>query len=771
MLAQREVEPVTLSTVPANDSATGIDPLDDWFTPVRFALLLGLLLVITFPGILAGQQSFFFRDYGVLSYPTIFYARESFWRGELPLWNPFSHCGVPFLAQWGPMVLYPFSIIYLLFPLPWSLGLFSVLHLLLGGCGMHALASRWTGSRFAGAVAGVLFVFNGVVFSSLAWPNYTVALGWMPWVALATQNAWERGGRTIIWAGLAGAMQMLSGVPEVVLLTWLFLGVLWLVEMMPVGRTVPVSRLQRTRRFLAVIALVAGLSAAQLLPFFELVAHSHRHTGSGASSWAMPAWGWANLFVPLFRCAKSSQGIFYQPGHVFLITYYLGITTLVLAAMALWKARDRRAYLLGAAALFGLTISLGNSGYLYGWLTQMFPVVGFARFPIKCIYITLFTLPLLAAYGIQRFRAIDENRRGPRAPLICSAAAALVCGALLWIAWQFPIKNQHWSATASNTAVRLLLLVSTVGVLIIVARRVNRWQPLLGCLLLVLLWLDAQTHTPRPHPTIHASHFSPGLSPMPSPPKLGQGRALITDWAEDRQYRSGVADFSKDFLGKRLGLWCNAHLLEGIPKLEGASTLLVREQAQVQGLFYRNPDTDHPALADFLGVTHVNAPEQVTEWITRSNALPLIMAGQKPVFVDGTNGLRSLAADDFDPRAVVYLPASAREQISVTAGASAQISNVDFQRHRITFRVDAAQPCLVTVAQTFYPAWRAAIDGRETPIQRANHAFQAIEVPAGAHDVRFAYVDRKFQAGAVISLASLLLCGIAGGRRPGRLCL
>ena len=121
---------------------------ETWFTPKAFAIFIGLLLFITFPEIVTGTKSCFFRDFGVLAYPTIFYAKQSLWQGELPFWNPYSHCGVPFLAQWGPMVLYPLSLIYLLLPLPWSLGIFCLGHLWLGAMGMYFLGHRWTGSRF-----------------------------------------------------------------------------------------------------------------------------------------------------------------------------------------------------------------------------------------------------------------------------------------------------------------------------------------------------------------------------------------------------------------------------------------------------------------------------------------------------------------------------------------------------------------------------------------------------------------------------------------------
>src|SRR6266498_2659556 len=91
----------------ATDSASESQNGLAWATPKRFALLLSLFIFATFPEVLLGTRTFFYRDYGALAYPAVAHHHERFWRGEVPLWNPLNHCGVPFLAQWGTMVLYP----------------------------------------------------------------------------------------------------------------------------------------------------------------------------------------------------------------------------------------------------------------------------------------------------------------------------------------------------------------------------------------------------------------------------------------------------------------------------------------------------------------------------------------------------------------------------------------------------------------------------------------------------------------------------------------
>ena len=175
---------------------------------------------------LLGGATFVIRDFGMFGYPLAYFHRQSFWRGELPLWNPFNNCGLPFLAQWNTLTLYPLSLIYLLLPLTWSLSFFCLAHLFWGGLGMYFLAYRWTPHRLAAALAGVIFSFNGLSLNALMWPNIEATLGWLPWVVRLAQRAWREGGKALVWAVLAGAMQMLAGGPEPILFTWLILLVL-----------------------------------------------------------------------------------------------------------------------------------------------------------------------------------------------------------------------------------------------------------------------------------------------------------------------------------------------------------------------------------------------------------------------------------------------------------------------------------------------------------------------------------------------------------------
>ena len=759
----------------------------EWFTPRRFGVALAVALFACFPQVWLGTRSFFFRDYGVLGYPFIYHAHESFWRGELPLWNPLSNCGAPFLAQWGTMVLYPFSVIYLVLPLPWSLSAFCFAHLVLAGTGMYWLARRWVGDGLAASVAGMAFVFSGFMFACLIWPNYLVALGWMPWVVGLAERAWQEGRGRVVQAALAATMQMLAGVPEVALLTWLVIGAVWVLEFGKDGKRKAEGGKRKAEtgdraepgamavRLGAVVMLAAGLMAAQLLPFFDLLGHSQREPGAVVMKWAMPAWGWGNLLVPLWHCFQTPQGQFFQHGQEFFTSYYLGAGVLALALWSVWRLRLGRVWLLAGLVVFSLVMAMGDQTFLYRWFKEFVPVVGLARYPVKFVALAAFAVPLLAAFAVGAIRARTQPEQVADSPwfgLVAVGGVLLVLMAgLVWLARLHPLPYDQWEVTAQNALWRGGFLVLTVALLWLAMRQDGRAKGL-SCLarlgVLGVLVVDAVTQSPHQNPTLPSRVFEPNLwaqAAKAPAPRFGESRLMISPAAEAVLLHSSVKEHEPNFLGKRLAEWSNLNVLDDIPKVNGASTLQLREQKQVETLLYSATNHAFEGLMDFLGVTLWTAPGQAVEWTARSNALPLVTAGQRPVFMEGTNALAILGAADFNPREVVCLPREVEEEVTPRTNTQAKIVSSRCQAHRLDLEVEATEPSLVVIAQSFCPPWEASVDGRLVPLWRANHAFQALEVPAGHHAVMVSYLDRSFRAGAAISLATLLGCGLYEMRR------
>jgi uncharacterized membrane protein YfhO len=65
------------------------------------------------------------------------------------------------------------------------------------------------------------------------------------------------------------------------------------------------------------------------------------------------------------------------------------------------------------------------------------------------------------------------------------------------------------------------------------------------------------------------------------------------------------------------------------------------------------------------------------------------------------------------------------------------------------------------LAYTYYPGWRATVDGQPTQILRANYALMALSLEAGEHNVVLDYRPVSLMLGMLISILSVLISGIA----------
>jgi hypothetical protein len=78
--------------------------------------------------------------------------------------------------------------------------------------------------------------------------------------------------------------------------------------------------------------------------------------------------------------------------------------------------------------------------------------------------------------------------------------------------------------------------------------------------------------------------------------------------------------------------------------------------------------------------------------------------------------------------------------------------------NEVVVAAESDDEAFLYLSDTYYPGWRAYVDGRETKIYRANLAFRAVEVPRGRHTVVFRYVPVSFYSGLVLTLLGIVLC-------------
>ena len=99
--------------------------------------------------------------------------------------------------------------------------------------------------------------------------------------------------------------------------------------------------------------------------------------------------------------------------------------------------------------------------------------------------------------------------------------------------------------------------------------------------------------------------------------------------------------------------------------------------------------------------------------------------------------------------------------------SSATIVLTDYAPDALTYRYSAARPATVVFSEIYYAdGWQATLDGQPAPYFRADFVLRAMQVPAGAHEIKFVFEPKEYKIGNTVSLLSsigVLLAVAAAG--------
>jgi hypothetical protein len=121
-----------------------------------------------------------------------------------------------------------------------------------------------------------------------------------------------------------------------------------------------------------------------------------------------------------------------------------------------------------------------------------------------------------------------------------------------------------------------------------------------------------------------------------------------------------------------------------------------------------------------------------------------------------------MLSEEFDPETQVVLtdaPPLALQEGPV-AGT---VTWLERTPNRLRLSVTTEQPAMLVIADNWFPAWRATVDGGEQPVLRAYHTLRTVPIPAGEHTVEMTYESDLVRISTQISLLLFFLVVGAGG--------
>jgi hypothetical protein len=130
-----------------------------------------------------------------------------------------------------------------------------------------------------------------------------------------------------------------------------------------------------------------------------------------------------------------------------------------------------------------------------------------------------------------------------------------------------------------------------------------------------------------------------------------------------------------------------------------------------------------------------------------------------------SGALELLRSERFDPETDVVLPG--KSDGDATRASRAVLRPDAVEADRAAARVEAEGPGFVVFSRTYFPSWKARVDGEPARVLVANSRELAVAVPAGSHRVEFEWDRGPFFQGVVIqgaALALFLAAALAGRR-------
>lgn len=770
--------------------------------PVAFLTVLAVLYFGDIRGVL-------FVERDLLPF---FIPPRQFWVEEVknfvfPLWNPHYFNGHPLFATLQPGVLYPFSVLYFFLPFNWAFNLNIELHFALSGIFTYLLMRGMNASQGAAIISAIGFMFSGYLISVHHLLSTLLSVTWVPLFFLCYFSAIKNNRLDhAILSGLVGVVMFLGGGVEVCYLTF---GVVFFLTLLP-ELVMPEEALPGLKRRLFLFVLFCliffGISAVQLIPFIELSKLSVRSGGLSyfqAGVWSLHPYDLVEFFLPdqygLATDIKKFWG--YQN---WLRTIYMGGIPFILTLFFL-KIWDRRVK--GFLLLFfiSLGLAMGKNTLFHPLLYDYLPFFNKLRYPVKFIFLAVLILSITAGLGYDYFKKEfagnnPESHRWARYILSIGFFFMLVFGLLnifneplvtyfKEIGWDHPTYNETERNIFNIKRFLALSSLFCLG-LFLYSKPIFKNRFVLGGMiaLFILDLFFAHFMFYKKENFKEFQKVSENAKFIQSDPELfrifvthktRKGEMLIKKiWKpleiKKEKFILGILNNQRHFDIDGIGVtqqerWNKImDLIKFAPVLDSANLLnLMNVKYVVSKQSFSSPDFK---LVRFYFPETQNEKKR-KEW---ENAFTLkiyenkkmlpraFLVPQCKVVTSEKEYKEIFQSKTFNPEEVLLLDAEPKlvpcnGEIAHEKKEPVKIDS--YKSNTVDLTVHSESRQFLFLSDSYYPGWKAYVDGEETEILRANYLFRAILVEPGEHQVRFEYDPLSFKLGMAITFLTFLVCG------------
>jgi hypothetical protein len=746
----------------------------------------------------------FGSDTKLIFYPERALLSSELRNGNLALWNPFEFCGRPSVGTFQASAFYPLTLIFYFLPLPLAFTVFYVVHVWFSGVFMYLFAYSLTRSHVASFAGGLVYMLGGFPLSHIYAGHLTMvaSCAWAPLVFLLFLLSVRK--RRLAFAALGGlvlGVENLAGYPAIAYYTLLGLALFSLFT----ACSTPKERRSFREACRPVLCLalivVAGflVSAVEVLPAVAVTQYSSRAGGTSyefASSFSLPPENFITFLLPGFF-GDGVQTPYWGRWLFWEVCGYAGILPIFLGLFLLIQRKEPLGVFFSVLGLGCILFAFGRYAGYFKLVYHLLPGLSMFRGPVRILMLFTFAAAVVTALGFAYVldRPVVEFTKAVRKTALAGMSISFVLAvvfitsagsgggnSLFWkqvLSLSFrqpdrlseppdPFDISFLIGTYRNARTSVLLglsVIAATGLLCLLMAYLPKQKRLLVCSLTAILLADLLL-------------FGSRLIVPADPARMV--------WPEDLQ-----AFFKAQ---------------SGVFRVAGISSRAEVLQAMAFGR--QNAGGFNPAVSRryslFFNKAHgenLEEPVVVAEWRKPGRALDLMNVrfliadrGQRTagslrevftgkevsVFENPQHLPRAflvhryeklvkeeailgrLFSPGFDPKVSVILEEDPGiRQASPSVSGKEDQATVDFySTDTIRILTKSGSPSMLVLLDSFYPGWKAFVDGKPGKLVKADYLFRAVPLADGAHTVEMKYEPPGFAAGRWLSVFGLAV--IAG---------
>lgn len=745
--------------------------------PWQAVVLLALLVAIFFREILLGT-AWLWEDFLYFSYPVRNFAATSVATGSLPLWNPYTFNGMPFLADIQTTVFYLPCMFLSLFATGGRLSFYwlefmVIAHYVLAGASMFYLARSFGLRNFSALFAGAAYMLSGFMIVHAIHQQIITMVAWYPLILLFFRNAltlkeWS----WIFLAALVLGHSILAGYPQLSLYLYFFLFVYFLFELLTTyhGRAL----LSRPALMIAlkagiIVALSVALAMIQLLPTYEISSLSQRaqityeKASEGTLAWSQIL----TLYLPkLFGTAGANGYNYWGPGtywYFWETCIYLGALPLLLTVLsAAFLKKNKYVAFFWGYALFSILFALGNNLFVHRLFFDFVPGFSTFRNPARMGIFLTFATALLSGFTLNHLLYEERDARSNKR-LFMLLGGTVGTGLLVWLlvlsgsltGTIASMRNaqQILAVLQKDAFVSALMLAISAGLLFALVRGMGRRG--VRYALIPVFFIDMLL-------------FGGAQNNSQTDPKdyFGRAEPIVRFFKEQGQseiFRVNTRNSQGMIMDRNQGMIDRIFLMEGYTPLA------------LQRAYAPLPDNQ---TFDLLNVKYKTVTDEKAGRLTlalNETYFPRAFFLYSTHVVHGDQELVSyLKSPAFDHRTTAVLEKEPGFTLAPAPGEprwNARITG--YENNKIDLDLSTDRDGLLVLSEIFYPGWKASIDGKESEVYRTDYNLRGVFVPQGNHTMVMKFEPASYARGLWVTLFTLVLCAaglvfpLARSRRKG----